>query len=183
MESYSVLLSKISSLGSAPHSRPHPTFPSPIFPSGTLICVTPTQYSHSWPLSDLYLSLKLLRQEKYNEKQNLKWEFHALFFSFWPSFPWFWNGWSSRSSKKTETQKNISGNGENRSPASPRTFHSADVGIKPAPALHPNFSRAVTVSFHSLIWVPLGSLAPIVNLAPNPINFSLKCLLYLYLYL
>lgn len=66
MESYAVLLSKISNLGSAPHPPPQPSSPSPIFPSGTLICVTPTQYSHSWPLSDLYLSLKLLRQEKYN---------------------------------------------------------------------------------------------------------------------
>lgn len=73
MESHPLHLSKISSLGSAAQTPPHPASPFPIFSSATLICVTPTQYSHSWPFSHLYLPLKLLlHQEKYNWKQDLK---------------------------------------------------------------------------------------------------------------
>ena len=56
-----------------PKPLPHPTSPVSSFPSGALIWVTSTQYSHSCPFSYLYLPLKLLlHQEKYNEKQALK---------------------------------------------------------------------------------------------------------------
>ena len=106
-----------------PKPLPHPTSPFSSFPSGALIWVTSTQYSHSCPFSYLYLPLKLLlHQEKYNEKQALKQESHALFFSFWPSFPRSWNDWSSRSSKKTENKKDSSGKGGRRAPTSWRIF-------------------------------------------------------------